>query len=173
MKKYWVGATLICLTLGLVYYLPKREVTIPVPIEDLGLYDDIGIMAMESGDYARAHRYFIKSGNESLLVVNQQREQLKTSVLALIEKGMRLKHAKPDGSDVFKRLISIELLDDKVERNFKVVTLLLLAKISCEQGFKSWDSIAIECQRLSSELEGADTELSSLLYELSQKKVEV
>lgn len=172
MKKYIIGVILVALVTS-IYYLPRKEVEVHVPIEDLGLYDDIGMMAMESGDYQRANKYFTKSGNDKLLTHSQNQLVLKQTVMEVIDRGLMIKHAKSDGSDVFKRLISVELLDDKIERNAKVVTLLLLAKLSCESGFKAWDSITKEALLLSSELESKDTELSSLLYELGQIKVEL
>ena len=173
MYKY-IMTILLVSVLGLgIWNYPKQEIIeVPVPVESLGLYDDIAILALEVGNLEIAKKYIDKSGNQELLKQYQKHKEVKELVLLSVEKGLLQNNtSKTEVDTVFKRLVSLESLDEVLEGNLDVTILLLLAKVSVEQGFRGWDGIADQLGIISQQLELTDVELSVLLHEISQYRI--
>lgn len=158
-----------------VWNYPKQEIVeVPVPVESLGLYDDIAILAVETGNLDIAKKYIDKSGNSDLLEKYHKYKEARESVLLMIEKALVSNQvSKSEVDTVFKRLVSVESIDDVLEGDQDVTILLLMAKMSVEQGFRSWSAIANQLEVTSLHLELSNPELSVLLHEMSEYRVGV
>lgn len=156
-----------------IWNYPKQEIIeVAMPVESLGLYDDIAILAMGVGNLDIAKTYIDKSDNQELLKKYQRQKEVKEWVLLLVEKGLLQNNAsKKEVDTVFKRLVSVESIDEVLEGDLGITILLLLAKISVEQGFRGWDGIADQLGIMSQQLEVTDVELSVLLHEISQYRI--
>lgn len=175
MQKYMVMLILSVLigSMGWLYLHPREiHVVEALPKEVSHMVDDMARLALDVGDYDLAKKYVELSDNQDLKTGYQHRVELKDRLLVAIETG--LSHQTIPTSQekaVFKRLVSVESVEEVASQNTDVVTLLLLAKLSVDRGFSGWDVISKQLMKQSQVLEHEDAVLSELLYAMSQEVV--
>jgi|GEM_PF-4611287 tetratricopeptide (TPR) repeat protein len=163
----------VCIVTGLLagaYSEASVKMNVPLPIEDMTLYEDVAIIAMKNGQYDVAIRYFKKTGNLEKIDKCLKKKSLSDEVLEKITQCLEMPHTHLSQKSAFSRLVSIETIQELPEDD-PVMLPLLLAKWSAMNDFALWQNIANHLEILSQLIEGSQPDLSVLLYEISQYEV--